>query len=181
MVWIKIVTYAELTWLLENYSLMNFKTAFKNKNKMFQWRKYKVKSFSLRVMDFWNLYGKTSNHIWRVKFWHLQSIRKFDTYKDQHSHSPSHDWQTQPGHFIPPLIELKVESSVSEFQIWTWVYLSKAHSHLSSDQCVWVDIVPDDGSSLLSLYKNTITEIQNDPLIVLSKVFTEHHYLPCML
>lgn len=52
MLWIKIVTYAELTWLLEKYSLMNFKTAFKNKNKMFQCRKYKVKSFSLRVMDF---------------------------------------------------------------------------------------------------------------------------------
>ena len=34
MLWIKIVTYAELTWLLEKYSLMNFKTAFKNK---FEW------------------------------------------------------------------------------------------------------------------------------------------------
>lgn len=40
-----------LTWLLEKYSLVNFKTAFRNKNKMFQCRKYQVKSFSLRVRD----------------------------------------------------------------------------------------------------------------------------------
>ena len=63
-------------------------------------------------MDLWNLYVKTSNHISRVKFWHLQDTKKIDTYKDQHSHSPSSDWHSQTGHFIPLLIELKRESSV---------------------------------------------------------------------
>lgn len=54
-------------------------------------------------MDFWYLQVKSSNHIVRVKFWHLQSVKKFDTYKDQRSHSPSNDWQTQTGYFIPPI------------------------------------------------------------------------------
>lgn len=58
---------------------------------------------------------------------------------------------------------------------------SKAHSHLSSDQCIWVGVVPDEGSILPSLYKNTIIKVQNDHLIVLSKLFIEHHNLPCML
>lgn len=58
---------------------------------------------------------------------------------------------------------------------------SKAHSHLSSDQCIWVGVVPDEGSILPSLYKNTIIKVQSDHLIVLSKVFIEHHNLPCML
>lgn len=57
---------------------------------------------------------------------------------------------------------------------------SKAHSHLSSDQCIWVGVVPDEGSILPSLYKNTIIKVQSDHLIVLSKVFIEHHNLPCM-
>ena len=132
-------------------------------------------------MDLWNLYVKTSNHISRVKFWHLHDIKKFNTYKYQHSHSPSSDWQTLTSYFIPPLTELKRESCFLSSKYEHEFTSSKAHSHLSSDQCVWVGIVPDEGSILPSLYKNTIIKVQNDHLILLSKVFIEHHHLPCML
>ena len=50
----------------------------------------------------------------------------------------------------------------------------------------WSDLavaaaVPDEGSILPSLYKNTIIKVQNDHLLVVSKLFIEHHYLPGML
>ena len=123
------------------------------------------------------------------EFWHLQELsfdtykipKKIDTYKDQHSHSPSSDWQTLTSYFIPPLIELNRESCFLSSKYEHEFTSSKAHSHLSSDQCVWVGVVPDEGSILPNLYKNIIIKVQNDHLIVLSKVFVEHHHLPCML
>lgn len=113
----------------------------------------------------------------------------FDTYKisknltliDQHFHSPSSDWRTLTSYFIPPLIELKKGKLFSEFQIWTWVYLQQSSFtpefrpvHLGGRSPRW-------GFYSSKSLKNTIIKVQNDHFIVLSKVFIEHHHLPCML
>lgn len=124
--------------------------------------------------------SESSNHISRVKFWHLRSVKKFDTYKDQLSHSLGNEWQTQVGQLIPPMNRTERESfSPSHSKCKHELTSSTAHSHVQH-WCVTHDTQLSSGkgmssggglaeqSAILSLDNNTTIDVKGDCSTVLS-------------